>query len=80
VKELLIYIITSILDIGADQLQIEHQESPNEHIFTVQIDIDKIGLIIGKKGSVIKSIRQLLAVKIQDTRKNISIKVLPKTA
>ena len=79
-KELLIYIITSILDIGADQLQIEHQESPNEHIFTVQIDIDKIGLIIGKKGSVIKSIRQLLAVKIQDTRKNISIKVLPKTA
>lgn len=77
-EELLTYIVTSITKKEPAEIGIEYQETSNEHIFTLFVDSLDIGLIIGKKGSVIKAIRQLLSVKLPEKNKRIVIKILPK--
>ncbi|QQS39549.1 KH domain-containing protein [Candidatus Woesebacteria bacterium] len=61
-KELLHYILTGIL--GNDNFEIREVENENNRLeLTIVADKENMGLIIGKGGSTIKAIRNLLRVK-----------------
>ena len=62
-KELLHYIISSIT--GSDDFEIKEVEEDSRVDFKIIIDKEFIGLIIGKGGKTIQSIRNLLKIKGQ---------------
>lgn len=73
-KELLTYLITEIT--GSDQFEIdEHVE--NEKInLEVRANPSIVGLIIGKQGKTIKTLRKILSIKATNDNTVVSISVI----
>ena len=76
-QDFLHYLVTSILQ--HEDVAVDKQESEFDIEFTIAIPGNDVGLIIGKRGCVIKSLRQITALKLpSDMRKRLHIKVIPK--
>lgn len=75
-QDLLSYIVTSLVE---HEVNITFEEQEREYIFTIHMHPDDMGIVIGKKGSVVKSIRQLIRVVQPDERKYLTIKLEPST-
>lgn len=75
-KDLLAFLIEGIT--GGTDFEIE-EESENDGIhFTLKVDKDSIGRIIGKGGKTIKAIRNLLKVKATLEKKAVWVSVAEK--
>ena len=73
-KDLLSYIIENIT--GNSEFDIIVSESETGMVdFTIKIDKDHIGIIIGKEGRTIKSIRNLLKVRAVIENKAVNINI-----
>lgn len=70
-KELLNYIISSIVKEG--KFEIEENIEENFSNFVVKVPQESMGLLIGKEGRVIKSIRNLLKVKATLEKRGVNI-------
>jgi predicted RNA-binding protein YlqC (UPF0109 family) len=77
VEHLLCFIVSSILCLSPSALRLSSLETSTEYSFTLDLAPDQIGIIIGKKGAVIKAIRQLLSPLRSDPRKRIVITIVP---
>ncbi|MEI6222264.1 MAG: KH domain-containing protein [bacterium] len=71
-KELLAHIVSSITD---TDVLVSFEDNPGEYTFTLTLQPEDVGLIIGKKGSVIKAIRNLLKITAPDTTKRMNIHI-----
>ncbi len=60
-KKILSLIITSITD-KPDKVEIDEQEQSGIVNFTIKVDKDDMGKVIGKNGKVIKSIRNVMKI------------------
>ncbi|MEK7526151.1 MAG: KH domain-containing protein [Patescibacteria group bacterium] len=71
--DLLKFLITKIT--GSDKFEIEEENIDGRVGLTVKADKDIIGLIIGKEGKTIKTLRKILSVPavIAQTSVNISV-------
>lgn len=72
-KELLEYILNGIL--GKDKYKIDETSEDGRVNYTLKTDPENMGLIIGKNGRMIKSIRNLLKVRatLEKTVVNLNI-------
>lgn len=61
-KELLEYIVASLVT-KPDAVKIDEQKNGTDITYTLTIDPSDMGLIIGKGGQTIRSIRKLLTVR-----------------
>ena len=74
-KELLEYILKSIVD-DFDAISIEEDfEEPNVVVYRIYADDDQKGVIIGRGGRTIKSIRNILGIKAVREDKKVFVKV-----
>lgn len=71
-KKTLSLIITSIVD-KADKVEIDEQEQSGIVNFTIKVDKEDMGKIIGKNGKVIKSIRNVMKIPAIKNGKKIYI-------
>jgi len=62
VKDLLNYIVTSLVT-KPDSVLIDEAREETDITFTLTVDPEDMGLIIGKGGQTIRSIRKLLTVR-----------------
>jgi predicted RNA-binding protein YlqC (UPF0109 family) len=60
-KELLEYILKGIL--GDKKFEIIENQEGGRIIYTIKVDPENVGLVIGKSGRMIKSIRNILKVR-----------------
>lgn len=60
-KKILSLILTSIVD-KPDKVEIDEQEQSGIVNFTIKVDKDDMGKVIGKNGKVIKSIRNVMKI------------------
>lgn len=60
-KKILSLILTSIVD-KPDKVEIDEQEQNGIVNFTIKVDKDDMGKVIGKNGKVIKSIRNVMKI------------------
>ncbi len=74
-KKALEYIVTSIAD-KEDKVQIEEQEQNGIINFTIKVDKDDMGKVIGKNGRVIKAIRSVMKIPAIKQNKKIYINLL----
>ena len=73
-QELLTYLVTSILN--HDNVAIEKQESEYDLHFKIAVPSENVGIVIGKRGCVINSLRKILSLKLpQNINKRIFLKV-----
>ena len=70
-KDLLNYIITEIT--GKDTFEVEEATDGNFTNLTVKVPKEFMGLLIGKEGRVIKSIRNILKVRATLEKKGLNI-------
>lgn len=70
-KDLLNYLISSIT--GKDSFEIEEVTEGNFTNLTVKVPKEFMGLLIGKEGRVIKSIRNILKVKATLEKRGVNI-------
>lgn len=73
-KDLLTYIITSIVD-NADKISIEEQDINGIVNFEVCIAKEDIGRVIGKEGKVIRAIRNVMKIPAMKQNKKVQISV-----
>jgi len=71
-KKLLDYLVKN--STGIKDFKIEEDKIDNETTFTVKAPKESLGLLIGKNGRTIKSIRRLLKVKA--TLENIKVNLI----
>ena len=71
-KDILTYIVTSIVD-NADEVTVEESEENGIVEFTVSVPKAEIGKVIGKDGKVIRAIRNVLKVAAIKQQKKIHI-------
>ena len=74
-KELLNYILKEILD--KTEFEINEREEDGKTIFTIIVDPESIGLVIGKGGLTIKAIQNLLRVRARLENKMVYLNVEP---
>jgi len=77
-KELLAYIIKEITK--SNQIEIKEEVDNNFSRFTIFSPKEFMGIIIGKEGRTIKSIRNLLKVRATLEKKGVSVNVEEKTS
>jgi len=74
-KDLLDFILSSLIDPG--NYSIEEISGENDSLqYEIKVDKDFIGMIIGKGGNTIKSIRNILKVKATKEKKLVTLNVL----
>lgn len=74
-KDLLEFILDSILE-STESVNIEEiEESPDTTVYTITSDDELKGAIIGKKGRTIQSIRNIIGVKAAKEGKRVYVKV-----
>ncbi len=74
-KELLEFILKSIVtDYSLITIE-EEKESPEVTVFRIHADENQKGAIIGKGGRTIKSIRNILSIKAIEEGKKVFVKV-----
>ncbi len=71
-KDTLHFIVSAIVD-QPDAVQIDEHEEDGMNIFTITVDKDDMGKVIGKEGKVIRSIRNIM--KIKAMKYNLRIKI-----
>lgn len=74
-KEFLVYIVKQIVD---NPKEIEVEERTDEEgriILKIKADKEDIGRIIGKKGKIIKAIRNLIRVKAIKEKKMVFVEI-----
>lgn len=71
-KKALDFIVTSIVE-KADKVVIDEQEQSGIVNFTITVDKDDMGKIIGKNGRVIKAIRNVMKIPAIKNGKKIYI-------
>jgi uncharacterized protein len=73
-KDTLHYILTAIVD-KPDSVEIDEQEDNGSVNFTVTVDPEDMGKVIGKEGKVIRSIRNVMKIKAMKQNKRINIQL-----
>lgn len=74
-KKLLEFIIKNILGEGKDFTVLE-EENENFVNLSIKVSPEDIGMVIGKGGSTIKAIRNILRVKATLEKKGVSVSIL----
>jgi predicted RNA-binding protein YlqC (UPF0109 family) len=74
-KELLEYIVKSLIE---DGYEIEEKEEDGKTIFEIKVVPDKIGLLIGKHGRIIKAVQDIVKIRARLENKIVFIKVVEK--
>ena len=74
-KELLEYIVKSLIE---DGFEIEEKEEDGKTIFEIKVVQDKIGLLIGKHGRIIKAVQDIVKIRARLENKIVFIKVVEK--
>lgn len=72
-KDLLDYLLKGIL--GEEKFEISESEENGRIIYSIKTDPKNIGLIIGKGGHMIKSLRNVLKVRATLEKKAVSLNV-----
>jgi predicted RNA-binding protein YlqC (UPF0109 family) len=75
-EALLDYVIKSLVD-HPDQVQIQSAQTDEGVQITVSVDARDAGIVIGKRGYVVKAIRQLLRVISYRERQKVFLDVVP---
>ena len=75
-RELLEFLLKGIL--GDDNYSIEEEKEENHIIFLIDTKPENMGLIIGKRGKTIRTIRNLLRVRATLEKKGVSVAVVEK--
>ena len=71
-KDTLHFIVSSIVD-KPDAVQIDEQEEDDITNFTITVDKEDMGKVIGKEGKVIRSIRNIMKIKAMKYNQRIKI-------
>lgn len=74
-KELLEYILNSLIE---DSYEIDQKEENGKTIFEIKVVPDKIGLLIGKHGRIIKAVQDIVKIRARLENKIVYIKVVEK--
>lgn len=74
-KELLEYILNSLIE---DGYEINQKEENGKTIFEIKVVPDKIGLLIGKRGRIIKAVQDIVKIRARLENKIVYIKVVEK--
>jgi uncharacterized protein len=72
-KDTLLFIVSQIVDNPAD-VAVDEATDEKRTIFTLHVNPDDMGKVIGKKGRIIKAIRDL--VKLMAAKHNIFVDVV----
>ncbi len=75
-RKLLEFLLKGIL--GDDNYSIEEEKEENHIRFLIDTEPENMGLIIGKRGKTIKTIRNLLRVRATLEKKGVSVAVVEK--
>jgi len=73
-KDTLHYIISAIVD-KPDSIVIDEQEDNGSVNFTVTVDPEDMGKVIGKEGKVIRSIRNVMKIKAMKQNKRVNVQL-----
>lgn len=73
-KQILEYIVSSILN--TKDVKIDETEEDAVTNFTVHVDKDNMGKIIGKEGKVIRAIRAVMRIPAIKQKKRVNINLL----
>lgn len=72
-KELLEYMLKGIL--GSEKFEVGEAEDEGRIVYTIRIDPKNIGLIIGKGGHMIKSLRNVLKIRATLEKKAVALNI-----
>lgn len=72
-KDLLDYLLKGVL--GEEKFSLEENEDDGRLVYTIKTDPKNVGLIIGKGGHMIKSLRNALKVRATLEKKAVSLNV-----
>ena len=72
-KELLDFILVSLIK---DGYEVSEKEEDGKTIFEIKVVPDKIGLLIGKRGRIIKAVQDIVKIKARLENKIVYIKVV----
>ena len=73
-KELLELIVKNLV---GNEAIVEEVSDEERVVLTIKVPQEKIGLVIGKQGHIIKAIQDLIRIKATLLKKYVSIKVEP---
>ncbi|HZQ29560.1 MAG TPA: KH domain-containing protein [Patescibacteria group bacterium] len=74
-KKTIEYILSAIVEKG-DKIEVDEQEQNGIINFTIKVDKDDMGKVIGKNGRVIRSIRNVMKIPAIKQDKKIYINLL----
>jgi predicted RNA-binding protein YlqC (UPF0109 family) len=72
-KELLDYILKGVL--GDEKFELSESEEGGRVIYSIKTDPKNVGLIIGKSGHMIKSLRNILKVRATLEKKAVALNI-----
>ena len=75
-KELLTYIVQSLVDNPDEVIVTERKGSGGETVFEVRVADGDMGKVIGRQGRIVKQIRILMRAVAQRKGKKISVEIL----
>jgi predicted RNA-binding protein YlqC (UPF0109 family) len=70
-KDLLVFLLKGVL--GEEKFEVEETEDNGRIVYTIQTDSKNAGLVIGKGGRMIKSLRNLLKVRATLEKKAVAL-------
>lgn len=74
-KELLIYIIQSLVD-NPDKVVVDEKQTERETVFEVRVADGDMGKVIGRQGRIVRQIRVLMRAVGQRQGKKVSVEIL----
>jgi predicted RNA-binding protein YlqC (UPF0109 family) len=72
-KDLLDYLLKGVL--GEEKFDVEETEDGGRIIYTIKTDPKNVGLIIGRGGRMIKSLRNILKVRATLEKKAVALNI-----
>ena len=72
-KELISFLVKNIA--GTDELEIEEKEEAGVNSYVIKVKQEYMGLIIGKGGKTIKTVRTLLKVRATLEKKLVDVNI-----
>ena len=74
-KELLTYIIQSLVD-NPDQVVVDEHDASGGTVFEVRVADGDMGKVIGRQGRIVRQIRVLMKAVAQRQGKKVSVEIL----
>lgn len=74
-KELLDYILKSLIE---SDYEINEKEENGKTIFEIEVIPEKMGILIGKRGRIIKAVQDIVKIRARLENKIVYIKVIEK--